>query len=115
MNIDKILEFDQIRNKWKQFALTNAALEKIDNMTYYLNESELRKNLQDTTDARSFIETCGVPPLSSVEEAKEGIARAAKEGCLLPEQLERIEKLLTAVKRLKDYLKKGMAYENPLA
>ncbi len=115
MDIIKLLEFDQIRNQWKEFAVTESALDKIDRITYYLSESELRKNLQDTTDARNLIEICGMPPLTSVQEAKESIMRAVKDGCLLPEQLEKIEKLLTAVRRLKDYLNRGIAYGNPLA
>lgn len=115
MNTEKILEFDQIRRQWKEYALTRSAAEKIDHMAYYLNESELRKNLQDTTDARNLVETCGMPPLVSVDEAKESIARAVKEACLTPGQLEGIANLLTAVRRLKDYLNKGKQYENPLA
>lgn len=115
MDIIKLLEFDQVRNKWKEFAVTESALDKIDSITYCLSESELRKNLQDTTDARNLIEICGMPPLTSVQEAKDSIKRAVKEGCLLPEQLEKIEKLLTAVRRLKDYLNRGIAYGNPLA
>ena len=58
MDIIKLLEFDQIRNQWKEFAVTESALDKIDRITYYLSESELRKNLQDTTDARNLIEIC---------------------------------------------------------
>ncbi len=115
MDIDKILEFDQVRNKWKESALTKAAADKIEGITCYLDERKLRKNLQDTTDARNLIEACGMPPLASIDEAKEITARAVREGCLTPEQLERVEKLLTAVRRIKDYLEKGKAYENPLA
>lgn len=115
MKADTILEFDQIRKQWKEFTCTKSAQDKIDSFTYYLSEKELRKNLQDTTDARDFIDACGMPPLVSVDEAKECMARAAREGCLMPEQLERVEQLLTAVQRLKDYLGKGRSYENPLA
>ena len=115
MNTDKLLEFDQIRTKWKSFALTTAAADRIDHMTYYLNESELRKQLQDTTDARNLIECCGIPPLTEAEHVKQILARAVKEGCLTPEQLEEMKNLLTAVRRLKDYLSKGRQHENALA
>ena len=54
MDIIKLLEFDQVRNKWKEFAVTESALDKIDSITYCLSESELRKNMQDTTDARNL-------------------------------------------------------------
>lgn len=115
MNTDHTLEFDKIRQKWKNLALTKAAFDRIDSQTFYLSEKELVKNLQDTTDARQFIESCGMPPLSSADEAKELVFLAEKEGCLTPDQLERIEKMLAAVERLKNYLNKGKQQENPLA
>ena len=115
MNIDTILEFDQIREKWKGHALTKYAADRIDNITYELDESALRKNLLDTTHARHMIRTCGMPPLVSMEQAEAILGRAVKEGCLMPDQLEAIGQLLTAVRRLTDYLNKAKAYENPLA
>ena len=41
--------------------------------------------------------------------------RASKGECLNPYQLERIEKILIAIRRLKDYLIRGKQYENSLA
>lgn len=115
MHTDKLLEFDKIRAQWKTHALTKYAADLIDNMDIYLNESELRRNQRDTTDARDMIAACGMPPLVSMDGAREIVGRAVKEGCLMPEQLSEVEKLLTAVRRLKDYLDKGKQYENPLA
>lgn len=43
-----------------------------------------------------------MPPLTESEKVKQIVARAVKEGCLMPEQLEEIENMLTAVRRLKD-------------
>lgn len=115
MNTEIILEFNKVKESWTELALTESAREKIKGMTYFLKESELRKSLKNTTDARSFIELCGAPPLTSVEEAKEIVALAQKESCLTPYQLERMEKLLVAVRRLKDYLIRGKQQENALA
>lgn len=115
MNTDKILEFDKIRQMWKELTFTKAAADRADSQSFYLSEKELLKNLQDTTDARRFIESCGMPPLASVDEAKELVLQAEKEGCLTPEQLERIEKMLTATGRLKDYLNRGKQQGNQLA
>lgn len=115
MNIEIILEFNKVKEMWQELALTESAREKIKGMTYYLNESELRKNLKDTTDARNFIELWGAPPLTSVEEAKAILTLAEKESCLTPYQLERVEKILVAVRRMKDYLTRGKQQENALA
>ena len=115
MKIDKLLEFDKVKEKWMELAMTDSARKHIVDITYYLDERELRKQLKDTTDARSFMELYGTPPLVSVEEPKEILTLAEKESCLTPYQLERMEKVLVAVRRLKDYLIRGKQQENELA
>lgn len=115
MNTEFILEFDQVRERWKELALTEAAKDKIEQNAYLLEESRLRRKLKDTSDAKELIEKNGTPPLASIDEAKEIIELAVKESCLTPYQLERIEKALVAVERLKSYLERGKQYENSLA
>lgn len=115
MNINKMMEVDMVKEKWRELAVTKQAKKMIEDAGYFLSESELRKNLKDTTDAGNFIEMCGTPPLASVDEAKEILILAEKDSCLTPCQLERVEKVLAAVYRLKDYLNRGKQYENSLA
>lgn len=115
MNIEKQIEFDKIKELWKNLAVTDKAKETIGEVTCYLSESELRKQLSDTTNSRNMVEKFGNPPLQNVDEAKEILIIAEKGDCLTPYQLERVEKILVAVKRLKDYLGRGKLYENPLA
>ncbi len=115
MNTDHIIEFDKVKQKWKDLALTDAAKQKIQNASYYLNEMELRKQIKDTTDARIMIEQYGTPPLAAMEETKEIVAFSLKGSCLLPSQLERVEKALVAAERMKRYLEKGKQQENSLA
>lgn len=115
MNIDTILEFDKIKKIWKELSFTESAGALIEGTLFSLNEGELRKKLKDTTDARKFIEACGTPPLTSIDEAKGIMEKAGKESCLTPYELERIEKVLVAVRRLKDYLNRGKQFDNPLS
>ena len=112
MNIEKQIEFDKIKEIWM---VTDQAKERIKNVTFYLSESELRKQLRDTTDSRRLIEKLGTPPLQNVEEAKEILMIAEKGDCLTPYQLERVERVLAAVERMKRYLEKGKEDNNPLA
>lgn len=115
MNIEKQIEFDKIKELWKNLCVTDKAKEQIDKISFYLSERELRKQLKDTTDSRTMLEKLGMPPLPNVEEIK-GILMAAEKGdCLTPFQLERVEKMLAAVRRLRDYLKRGKIYENAIA
>lgn len=115
MNMEKQIEWDKIKELWMSFAITDRAKEKIERVSFFLSEQELRKELKDTTDGKGLMEKLGNPPLQSMEEVKEILMVAEKGGCLTPYQLERVEKALVSVRRLKDYLKKGKAYENPLA
>lgn len=115
MNAEFILEFDKVREKWKELALTEGAKDKIEQSVCFMEESRLRKKLKDTSDARELIEKNGTPPLAAIDEAKEIIELAVRESCLTPYQLERIEKALVAVERLKSYLERGKQYENSLA
>ncbi len=115
MNIDKQIEFDKVKEIWADLAITEGAKEKIRQVSLCFSENELRKQLRDTTDARSLIEKLGMPPLQNISEIKDILAIAEKGDCLTPYQLERVEKVLVAVKRLKDYLGRGKIYNNSLA
>ena len=115
MNTEQQIEFDKIKEIWAGLAVTGAAKEKIANAAIFLDELELNKNLRDTTNSRSMIENLGNPPLQDVTEIREILMEAGKGACLTPYQLERVEKVLVVVERLKDYLARGKLFENPLA
>ncbi len=115
MNIEKQIEFDKIKEKWADLAVTGQAKEIINNMAFCLSESDLRRQLKDTTDSRDLIEKLGTPPLPDVKEIKEIVVASVRGECLPPYQLERTEKVLVAIKRLKDYLGRGKIYGNHLA
>lgn len=115
MNIEKQIEFDKIKEMWSNLAVTEWAKEKIRNVSFYLEENELRKQLKDTTNSRNLMEKLGMPPLQNLDEIKDILMIAGKGDCLTPYQLERVETVLAAVSRLKDYLNRGKLYDNPLA
>ncbi len=115
MNINQQIEFDKIKEFWATLALTDEAKEKIKDTTWCLSEAELRMLQKETTDARDMIERLGTPPLQNISDIKEVIQIVEKGQCLTPHQLERVEKVLAAIRRLKDYLARGKRYENSLA
>ena len=103
-NIEKILEFDKIKEKWSEFAFTDRAKQQIAETEPFLSEAELLLKLAETTEAKVMIESAGSPPLVSFEGISEMLTIAKKGGCLTASQLENIEVALVAVKRLKEYL-----------
>ncbi|SDB11397.1 DNA mismatch repair protein MutS [Butyrivibrio sp. INlla16] len=115
MNTQTQIEFDKIKNMWAELTSTDYAKEKIREADIILNERELRKELQDTTDSRKLIEKLGNPPVQNVTEIREILTIADTGSSLTPYQLERVEKVLVAVERMMDYLSRGKQYENSLA
>ena len=115
MNINQQIELDKVKEIWAELALTDDAKEKIKDTTWCMSETELRMLIKETTDARNMIEKLGTPPLQNISDMKEVIQIVEKGQCLTPYQLERVEKVLAAIRRLKDYLVRGKQYENSLA
>lgn len=112
---EQILEFDKIKNIWTTFALTDAAKKMIEEMVPTLDETELSLWQRQTTEAKLMMEKCGTPPLTSFAGMHEILDAAEKESCLTAEQLETVATSLTAIRRLKDYLNRGKAYDLSLA
>ncbi len=115
MNTEQQIEFDKIKEIWAQLAVTGAAKAEIANASVILDEAELNVKLRETGNSRKMMENLGNPPLQDVTEVRKILTEAGKGACLTPYQLERVEKVLVAVERLKYYLARGRQYENPLA
>ncbi len=115
MKTEVIIEFDKIKKTWSDIAVTAFAKEKIDKTVPFLSETELRKNMRDTTESRIMIEKCGTPPLAGMDGAEEILESAENGDCLSPDRLEKVQGILTAVKRLKEYLTRGRQYQNTIA
>lgn len=104
----EILGFKQILETLKTYAVTRQAGEKIEELRPFLSERELRKHLRDTTQARQMLEQVGTPPLPLMEEMDIFIEKAVRGDLLLAEEIEQTGDFLTAVRRLKAYLERGM-------
>jgi len=115
VNIEKQIEFDKIREKWMEMAVTDKAIEEIRMTEICLDETDLRRRIRETSEGKELIEKLGMPPLQNVSEIKEIVTLSEKGSCLIPYQLERVEKILVVIKRLKDYLRRGMMFQNSIA
>ena len=115
INTEKILEFDVIKRKLSDLAYTSKAKTEIENLDPYLSEAEVKKKLRETTEAKTMIEKCGMPPATALKGIRGYIETAQKGGCLTPEELEEIAMTLTAVRRLRDYLNRCKMFRISLA
>lgn len=111
----KQIGLDKIKELWKNFAVTNQTKEKIEETPLFLSEKELKKFLKGAADSRKMIEKLGLPSLRNTAEIKKIIAHVKEGNSLNPHELEIIENMLATVQLLKDYLRWGKLYDNPLA
>ena len=114
-NAEQILEFDKVKEIWKELALTEYAKQEIERTVPIKSEPELLARQRETSEAKMLIEKNGMPPLDSLQGLKEWVMIAKKGGCLSAEQLEGVGMALTAVSRLKQYLNQGKVYDISLA
>ena len=115
MQNEKMIEFNKIKEMWKEFALTNAAKEKIEETEIIKDETELTRALLETTEAKEMLEKGGQPPLVSGNGIVELLCKPEKGDCILPEELEQMGQFLVAVKRLREYLERMQSYDVSLA
>ncbi len=112
---EQLLEFDKIKELWAEYALTEAAKERIRNIQPVLSEAELLVMQRETSQGKRMIELLGNPPLASIQGLSEIVDISGKGDCLSVEQLLQVQLTLTMVSRLKKYLCQGKQYEISLA
>ena len=113
--IENQIEFNKVKEIWAGFAITKEAMDRIKEKWIILDESTLRAELKNTSDAKEMIEKLGNPPLQDVSEILEILKIASKGECLTPYRLERVQSILSCLERLSSYLNRGKQYNNSLA
>ena len=113
--IENQIEFNKVKEIWAGFAITKEAKNRIKEKWIILDESTLRAELKNTSDAKEMIEKLGNPPLLDVSEILEILKIASKGECLTPYRLERVQSILSCLERLSSYLNRGKQYNNSLA
>ena len=113
--IENQIEFNKVKEIWAGFAITKEAKNRIKEKWIILDESTLRAELKNTSDAKEMIEKLGNPPLQDVSEILEILEIASKGECLTPYRLERVQSILSCIERLSSYLNRGKQYNNSLA
>lgn len=106
----EILEYFKILEQLKQYANSPRVKEECMALKPYLSESELKRQLRETSEAKSMLEKLGSAPIPSMEGIETFVEKAVRFELLLPEEFEKIGSFLTAVRRMADYLKRGTGF-----
>ncbi|MFB0920299.1 MAG: DNA mismatch repair protein MutS [Oscillospiraceae bacterium] len=107
MNNFKTLEFDIILEKLAGNALSEAARARCLALEPSLKEAEVRRWMNETTQARQIISETGTPPLSAMTELTKIIDYMNIEAMLMPEQIEHVLTFLVSCRKMKEYLRKA--------
>ena len=81
---DKILEFDKVKEKWMELALTEWAKEKIKDTIPIMSENELLAGQRETSEARALLEKNGNPPLVSLTVGLENASKRLRKETVYP-------------------------------
>lgn len=103
----KLIGYNEITDQLKTHAVTTQAKDRCGALTPYLSETELKKNLRETSQARRMLDLYGAPPLPLMEQVEAHLEKALVGELLLPEQIAQVGDFLVGVRRLKNYLDKG--------
>lgn len=104
---EQTIEFDKIKNIWKEYTLTDYAKTEIDEIKPIKEKKQLLSSLKETTEARKYLDLYGKAPLAVLDGMEKYVTDADEGACLTPDYLEEIALALAAVRRMKEYLKKG--------
>lgn len=102
----RVLEFNKVKDKLKEYAIIGASREMIDDLKPYENIYDIREHIQETKEAVHLLVTKGNPPFEGFYDVRDGISRAAKGGTLNPEQLLRIANMLKSSRNFVEYVKR---------
>ncbi len=115
MNNFITLEFDKILGKLAENALSETVKTRCLELAPSLNEAEVRRWIDETTQAKRIIEQIGTPPLSSMSELQKVIDLIAIEAMLMPNQISHVSSFLVSCRRMKTYLKKAETTDSNIA
>lgn len=107
MNTYSTLEFDKILAQLSDCAMSENVKTRCHDLQPSLNETEARRWMDETTQAKNIIEMIGTPPLPTMENLHKALGLIAVDAMLLPEQIAYVLSFLIACRRMKQYLKKA--------
>lgn len=112
MNSYMTLEFDKILEMLAENALSETVKARCLKLEPSLHEAEVRRWMDETTQAKRIIEQIGTPPLSSMSELRMVIGLIAADAMLMPDQIAHVSAFLASCRRMKTYLRRAESTES---
>ena len=103
-DMNEMLEFQQIKEMLKAYAMTEKARERLEALKPYLDQTRAEAAVRETTEGRRVLDAFGNPPFSETEGIRKTIQEAQAGILLNPDQLEEIRQFAVMSIRLVRYL-----------
>jgi len=101
------LEFDEILKQLADKAQSNIVQARCLALAPSLNEAEVIRRLDETTQAKRIIEQIGTPPLPTMTDMQKVIDLISIDAILMPDQIAHLTSFLVSCRRIKAYLEKA--------
>ncbi|TCT16206.1 MutS-like protein [Natranaerovirga pectinivora] len=111
----ELLEFNKILYMLSEYALSERSKIKIKALKPFMDESEVIREMQETTQGKKIIESIGNPHMGSTTQIEKVIALLGKDIMLLPEQFNEVKQFITTCRRMKQYLKRAESTAQEIA
>lgn len=115
MNSHCSLEFDKILEQLADNALSDNVKARCLALIPSLKEEEVKRRMDETTQAKRILEKIGTPPLPLMVELQKVIGLIALDAVLAPDQIAHVLSFLVSCRRMKAYLKKAEATQANIA
>lgn len=103
-NTIEVLEFNKIKESIKNYALSELAKDRIDNLEPYIDIKIIERCMQETDEARAIVDRSSSVPLHSLKDIKFIKDKLNRGIILLPENLESVCGILQEGQKLKRFL-----------
>ncbi|MGE5397721.1 MAG: endonuclease MutS2 [Chitinophagales bacterium] len=106
MNIASMqaLEFDKVLERVSEYAMTEGARLRINNLTPSADLDQIRSWMNETTEARAMLDQNSSVPIPAMENLPDLLTRLNKGMVLTPGDLDSCRQLLESVKRIQKYM-----------
>lgn len=108
------LGFYNIIEKLKELAMSQQAKEVLDQLQPLMKEEVCLRKMRETTAARKVLDTCGTPPLASMNGVDEALRQGEIGGMLTTGQLVTVSKFAASCRRMEKYLQRGESLDQAM-
>src|SRR6478609_5957681 len=104
----RVLEYEQVRHLLAEQISTDLGRERVAELAPLDEEEDVRRRIQDTSEARRLLDTSGSLPLGGIHDVRHAVETAARDGLIEAHELLDLADTIAAGRRIRGFLIKRM-------